>query len=590
MSQASEASKTVHSDQATSSDGTTNNSQMTTGYALLNPSNRSSGNTKLSFDWGKILKRANAFRIPDLDYEVNSIDDETTDEFLVPEPPSLSGIIDSTISSSSSETTTDIEEKYVEDEMSSLSNISEIEVSSGPRKHEFGKERIERQGNVYDKLYNACLKGRLNTIKHILDKHDTQVMQDEQGQTPLYAACIGNHMEIASILIDFGYDVNHQDNEGKTPLHIAFENHVPDLAKILITKFHANVETRDKQNWTPLHTAIDRGYYSYSQQLAKNCLCQDVGTEVGWLHLHAACVEDNTQHVQLLLDAGTDVNHVSSAGQTPLHIAVAKSNIDIVIRLVDQNVNLDSVTIDRKTPLHIAVEKGDKTIIQKLLARKASPKLKDAFGNTCLHSAVQLKEETKTGLCKAVANVDSDERFPLPACYLACNIQTVQAIIEHGADVNAVNNRIQTTLWFACFNGQVNIVKILLDAGADPNISDTNNDSCLHAAIYGCCCPEAIQKIIACGAHVNTANKDGATPILLACSTAQTESVKCLLKAKADPNIADADGDTSLHAAIASECGKELLQEIIDHGANVNAMNKKGRLLCCSAVLIDRQI
>ena len=266
MSQLSESSKPVHTDHATKCDGTASDSQISTG-GDINPNN-SSGNDKLGHDWGKALRKAKAFRIPDLDV-VDSIDDEiSSSKFLVPGPPSLSGIIDSTISHSSSKTSTDVEEKYVDDDMSSLTSISEVKVSSAPRKHKYAKERREKKGNVYDKLYNACLKGELNIIKDILDKHDTQIMKDEQGQTALYAACIGNHIEIASILIDFGYAVNHQDN-GKTPLHVAFENHVPDLARILITKCKANIKVRDKQKWTPLHTAIDRGYFSYSQQLHK---------------------------------------------------------------------------------------------------------------------------------------------------------------------------------------------------------------------------------------------------------------------------------------------------------------------------------
>ena len=577
MSQAPESSKTVHSNKATKWDGTGNDSQISTG-GNINP-NKISGSDKLSYDWGKTLQRAKAFRIPDSDL-ANSIDDEiSSDKFLVPEPPSLSGIIDSTISCSSSKTSTDVEEKYVDDDMSSLSSISEIEVSSGPRKHEYGKERIERVGNVYDKLYNACLKGQLNTIKDILDNHDThwvRLMQDEQGQTPLYAACIGNQTEVVSILTDNEYDVNHQDNEGKTPLHVAFENHAPDLANILITKFKANVEILDKQNWTPLHTAIDRGYSSYSQQLSQNFLCEDVGAEVSWIQLHVACIDENTQHVKFLLDANIDVNHASSAGQTPLHIAVDKSNIDIVTLLLDENVNVSSITIDRKTPLHIAVDKGEEAIIQKLLASEADPNMKDAFGNTCLHCAIPLKQVTKPWLLKAEASVEKVERCPLPTPYQSCSIQTVQAIIKHGANVNAVNNRNQTALWLACSDGREDVVKCLLDTGADPTITDTNGDSSLHSAIDGRCSTVILQQIIVHGAQVNAANKDGATPLLLACSTVQTQSVRLLLKAKADPNIADADGDTSLHEAVAANCSEGLLQEIIGCGAEVNAVNKKG--------------
>ena len=214
--------------------------------------------------------------------------------------------------------------------MSSLSHVSDIKVSSAPEKHEFAKERKEREGNIYDKLYNAALKGELSVVKDILENHSKTLVPDENGQTSLYAACIGNHLEIINLLIDCGYDVNHQDNERKTVLHIAFENYVPELAQTLIAQFKANTEIRDKQSWTPLHTAIDRGYYRYSKELSTKFLHQDVDTEVSWIQLHAACWEENIQDVHLLLTANTNVNHVSSVGYTPLHIAVIKSNIDIV--------------------------------------------------------------------------------------------------------------------------------------------------------------------------------------------------------------------------------------------------------------------
>ena len=457
--------------------------------------------------------------------------------------------------------------------MSSLSHVSDIKVSSAPGKQEYGKERVERKGNIYDKLYNAALKGELNVVKNILENHNTTLKPDENGQSPMYAACIGNHPEIISLLIDSGYDVNHQDNEGKTVLHVAFENHVPSLAKALITQFKANTKIQDTQSWSPLHTAIDTGYFSYSKELSKTFLHQDVGTEVSWIQLQAACFQENTQDVQLLLSANTDANHVSSAGSTPLHIAVTKSNVDLVSLLLDQDVNVNSVTIDGRTPLHIAADKGDETIIQQLLAQNADPSLKDAPGNTSLHLAVRLKQETRPEIVKAVARYTN----PSPASYHVVSTQTVKAIIEHGADVNAMNNRGQTPLWFACCDGQKDLVMLLLDRGADPNIHDKNEDSCLHAAIHGHCSMETVQAIIDHGAQVNAVNKDGATPLLFACSTAQANAVNLLLNTKADPNIAYADGDTSLHAAIAADCTKETIHELIDHGSDNNAVNQRGR-------------
>ena len=552
--------------------------KMATGYQVPD-SNDVCEDGILTFDWEDCETRQIVKAFPMSDYGTNS--DQSSIEYLVNEPSSISGIKDSTISipRPHHRTISEVEEYYVEDDMSSLTNISAIQVSTALRKHEFGKERVEREGNIYAKLYNACLKGELNTINDILQKHST-LMQDADGQTPLFAACIGDYKEIVKRLTDFGYDVNHQDKEGKTPLHVTFENHVPDLAESLITQLKANTEIRDKQNWTPLHTAIDRGYYQYSWELLQRFLHLDVDTEVSWIQLHAASFAENKQDVQLLLDAGTDVNHVSSTGHTPLLIAVIKRNIDLVTLLLDKGVNINCVTIDGKTPLHIAVDNDDEVIIQKLLAQNADPLLKDAPGNTSLHLAVKIKQETVSNLVEAGAS--HMNHFPTP--YHTCSIPTVEAIIEHGADVNAVNNKGQSPLWFACADGQESFVKILLDTGAEPNIADKNEDSCLHAAISGQCSTETIQKLIDHGARVNAVNKDGATPLLLACGIAHSTAVALLLKAKADPNIADGDGDTSLHAATTANCSDETLQEVIDYGADVNAVNKRGRstlLLSC---------
>ena len=308
--QMSQADTPIPLKKAREDDPSTHDPQVTTGHQIL----YSSENTdNLTYDWqtSETLHIVKTFPISD--YGTKSDAGQTSSEFDVPDP-SISGIRDSTIIPDSSSKTTDLEEKYLEEYMSSLSDITDIKVSNSPRKHVFEKERIEREGNTYDKLYNACLKGQLGIVKDILENQKPTSISYEDGRTSLYAACLGNHQKIIKLLTDYGYDVNHQDNERKTPLHVTFENNEPDLAETLITQFHADTEIRDINYWTPLHTAIDRGFYSYSKQLSEKFLQQGVDREVRWIQLHAACAQENTQNVRILLDAGTDVNHVSSAG------------------------------------------------------------------------------------------------------------------------------------------------------------------------------------------------------------------------------------------------------------------------------------
>ena len=354
--------QTTHDDQTIDHENASSEFGMTTDYQTYQ--SEEANDNELSYDWetDETLRMAKAYRISS---DEEGSDDNTSDKFLVPEPPSISGIMEGTSYISSSKRTTTVEENYIMDDMSSLTDISETKVSNAPQMHEFAKERVEREGNIYDKLCNACLKGQVSIVKCILKTHNgiLTLTPDEHGQTPVYAACLGNHTDIIEVLISFGFDVNHQDKEGKTPLHRTFENNDPDFAKILITQFCANTEVRDAQNWTPLHTAIDRGYFNYSHDLNCKYFHEDVGTEVTWLQLHAACFKGKKQDVQVLLDSNTDINHVSSAGYTPLHIAVTKNNTDLVTLLVDQNADVNSMTSRRQTPLHIAAENCNDSII-----------------------------------------------------------------------------------------------------------------------------------------------------------------------------------------------------------------------------------
>ena len=116
------------------------------------------------------------------------------------------------------------------------------------------------------------------------------------------------------------------------------------------------------------------------------------------------------------------------------------------------------------------------------------------------------------------------------------------------------------------------------------NITDeTDGDTCLHMAVKQGCSIEVVQAIIGHGVDVNATNKKNQAALQMACIKKNEDAINVLLNASADPNIRDGTyGDTCLHPAVIQGCSTEVVQAIIHHGADVNAINKKNqtRFVC----------
>ena len=76
------------------------------------------------------------------------------------------------------------------------------------------------------------------------------------------------------------------------------------------------------------------------------------------------------------------------------------------------------------------------------------------------------------------------------------DLSAMSLLIEHGADLNAVNDRLSTPLHLTEKN--VDTIRILLEAGADPNLKDSDWDYPYYFAFYGSMTRELTNSIRPC--------------------------------------------------------------------------------------------
>jgi len=126
----------------------------------------------------------------------------------------------------------------------------------------------------------------------------------------------------------------------------------------------------------------------------------------------------------------------------------------------------------------------------------------------------------------------------------------VELLLQNGANPNLSDNENITPLHYAAMNGYENIVKLLLQNGANPNLSHNENIAPLHWAILKGYLNIA-KLLLEAGADPNETTKSGLTSLHIASQKGNMEIIKRLLESdKIDPNKLDAGGYSPLHHAL----------------------------------------
>ncbi|XP_023318874.1 uncharacterized protein LOC106659706 [Trichogramma pretiosum] len=426
--------------------------------------------------------------------------------------------------------------------------------------------------------------------------------------------------------------------------------HDEDLLAFIVDEFDGDAENI---NWI-LKTVLETERWNYRlvEVLMENGAELQVLNDLGQTAIHLVVKKKNWSLSKILFDYSGNENLSDNQGFTYLHAACMTSNVTVVQKFIDQGVDVNLIFFDdglAKTPLSLAIEKSDAVTAKLLLNNGADLKLVDdnwceaplrclkrvyehcsyyelepmqVIGN---HFVSNLVKHT-TGKDE-LENLGDDEGFTyLHAACMYGNIEIVQQFIDQKIDLDLIwyssCGTNESPLTLATKFKEVEIIKVLLEHGANPSISLLRKNL-LHVFFHSFNSDsELLELLIDYKCDVNERNHENSTPIMLCLDNIldmsyidwidePTELMKIghknleiLLQNNADPNQVLDDGQTCLH--LVSHCGPidydpgvclpdlyknlmynclEMVKLLLKYGANPNVIDKEGNSPLYLAVL-----
>lgn len=423
-----------------------------------------------------------------------------------------------------------------------------------------------RAGDSEAPLADAVEQGGAQEARQLIDAGADVNAAQADGMTALHWAALGDDAEVVARLLDSGADANRPTRYGATPLAIACQSGDARVVELLL-EAGADPNAPGRAGETPLMIASRTGRIEAVRLLiargsAVNARERNEQTALMW-----AAAEGHVDVVRALLKAGADHATPLESGFTPLLFAVRGGHADTAFALVEAGADIDQAPRPRRgggmtglgrgvSPLLMAVENGHFELAARLLDAGADPN-ETTSGYSPLHAITWVRK----------ADSGDDNALPPPAgSGRMSSLDFVRKLVAHGADVNMrhrrrdqtlarLNRRGATPFLLAADTADVELMRLLVELGADPSITNEDNTTAL---------------MVAAGVGTLAPGEEAGT------EEEALVAVKYALELGGDVNAVDNNGETAMHGA-AYKSAPEIVRFLAEHGADETIWNRRNK-------------
>jgi uncharacterized protein len=395
------------------------------------------------------------------------------------------------------------------------------------------------------RLLDAVKRRDHTAVAGLIGKHADVNAAQPDGATPLAWAVHLGERQTAEALLAAGAKVNTPDEYGETPLTLACANGDAALVeKLLKAGAEANVARWDGE--TALMIGAGAGNAEVVKLLiARGAVVNAAESRKGQTALMWAAAEGHSEVVQVLLDKGANVNAASKSGFTALIFAATKNDAKSIRSLLAKGADSNYALPDGIKALSVAASFKSTAAAAVLVDGGADPNVADKGGNTPLHTAAQSGDlDFLKKLMDKGANLNArttkappfrpgaggggffritGEQTPLMMAARANQLEAMRALITAGADPKLKAQDGSTLLMAAVGSGHVDIVKYAYEFDQDVKAITETRASVMHSAVTGTTLNatqaevcEVVQFLADKGVPLDEKDARGRTPIAIA--------------------------------------------------------------------------